>query len=168
MSLKYCLTKFSNTSLILSVNTHEHNIILWHLCCVGQKPLTHSHRTRWIFKEVWPRLHSPDSEDLHFQSKWVVWFSVIIPISSVSHNVSKSVTLFCVPIFLPSLILFFLLPPLPTLYLTNLSPTVEPLVFECSSQLHDESVVIDCSSNKPVDLTCYLDNVVQSSCEFTI
>jgi hypothetical protein len=48
---------------------------------------------------------------------------------------------------------------------TSISRAIEPLQFECASQLNDESVVIDCSSSKPVELTCYLDDVEQSSCQ---
>ena len=42
---------------------------------------------------------------------------------------------------------------------------VEPLEFECSSQLNDASVVISCTANKECDLDCYLDETPHLPCK---
>jgi len=49
-----------------------------------------------------------------------------------------------------------------------LSHAVEPLVFDCISQPNNISVVVSCVSNKPVTVDCYLDSILQSSCEYDI
>ena len=48
-------------------------VLHWEIFRWWSQGFTHSHRTWRIVKKVWSGLYSPDSEDLHFQSKWVVW-----------------------------------------------------------------------------------------------
>lgn len=55
---------------------------------------------------------------------------------------------------------------LPSFHLLSHS-TVEPLEFECRSKVTDDSVIISCSANKNVALTCYLDDVEHSACGMT-